>query len=262
MIRLWFRFVIWFNRKAKSLAIRLVRWTGKSKENIHPKHLIETDSHYWFLSFLSSDVTVLDLGCGNGAHTLKAAEQARQVKGIDQSADNLRAAQNLARDHHINNVAFGQCNLENSLDEPSHYYSAVLALDVLEHLNNRDQFLRETKRVLAVDGRLFLSVPNSETTWKRKLKNKGLFYYSDLDHKHEYTRTEMEELLDQHGYRIVHIEPVVYDTPWVGLMDVVGGISLTWYERLSKWKRRVALNHPAESTGFRVVAVPSDGVDR
>jgi len=48
--------------------------------------------------------------------------------------------------------------------------------------------------------------------------------------------------------------PVVYDTPWAGVIDAVGGVSLGLYARLSRWKRDVALSRPRESTGFRVVA--------
>jgi hypothetical protein len=48
--------------------------------------------------------------------------------------------------------------------------------------------------------------------------------------------------------------PVVLDTPWAGLIDAVGGLSLSLYDRLSRWKRDAAVRRPAESTGFRVVA--------
>ena len=48
--------------------------------------------------------------------------------------------------------------------------------------------------------------------------------------------------------------PVVYDTPWAGLIDAVGGLSLGAYARLSRWKREAAVRHPAESTGFQAVA--------
>jgi hypothetical protein len=46
----------------------------------------------------------------------------------------------------------------------------------------------------------------------------------------------------------------VYDTPWAGVIDAVGGLSLGLYARLGRWKRDVALARPGESTGFRVVA--------
>ncbi|MBI3104399.1 MAG: hypothetical protein HYY95_02230, partial [Candidatus Rokubacteria bacterium] len=50
------------------------------------------------------------------------------------------------------------------------------------------------------------------------------------------------------------VMPVVLDTPWAGLIDAAGGLSLSLYDRLSRWKREGAVQCPAESTGFRVVA--------
>ena len=50
------------------------------------------------------------------------------------------------------------------------------------------------------------------------------------------------------------VMPVVLDTPWAGVIDAVGGVSLSLYDRLSRWKREAALRRPEESTGFRVVA--------
>jgi len=50
------------------------------------------------------------------------------------------------------------------------------------------------------------------------------------------------------------VMPVVYDTPWAGVIDALGGVSLRLYARLSRWKREAALARPGESTGFRVVA--------
>ena len=39
--------VVFANNKAKRLAIRLTRWTGKSPEYVHPKHLLgETQENY------------------------------------------------------------------------------------------------------------------------------------------------------------------------------------------------------------------------
>ena len=48
--------------------------------------------------------------------------------------------------------------------------------------------------------------------------------------------------------------PVVVDTPWAGLIDALGGVSLSLYDRLSRWKRDAAVRAPANSTGFRAVA--------
>jgi hypothetical protein len=53
---------------------------------------------------------------------------------------------------------------------------------------------------------------------------------------------------------LLNMLPVVYDTAWAGVIDVVGGLSLPAYRRLSAWKRQAALRRPEESIGFRVVA--------
>src|SRR5207249_9049373 len=72
------------NAKAKRLAIRLTRWTGKSREYVHPKHLLaDTPAHYWYLEYMTPGAALLDVGCGNGMHALKAARRCARVVGLD-----------------------------------------------------------------------------------------------------------------------------------------------------------------------------------
>ena len=100
-----------------------------------------------------------------------------------------------------------------------------------------------------------MSGPNRETSWRRRLRAAGLFAFSDPDHQVEYTREEFVAELEAGGFIVAEpIMPVVLDTPCAGLIDVVGGLSVRAYARLSRWKRAAAIRRPAESTGFRVVA--------
>ena len=106
-----------------------------------------------------------------------------------------------------------------------------------------------------IRARLTSSAPNRDTAWRRRLRAAGLFSFSDADHKVEYTATEFVGELREGGFAPVGPPlPVVYDTPWAGLIDVVGGLALRPYARLVHWKREAAMRHPEESTGFRVVA--------
>ncbi len=237
------------------MAIRLVKWTGKSTQYIHPKHLIKDDHHHWFVKFLRAGDQVLDLGCGGGAHSFVAAEHVKAVKGIDHSSRNLEIAKRLASEKKLTNVQFAEGDLEKPLDEKDQTYDVVIALDILEHLHNREQFLNEAARVLKPAGRLVVAIPNRDTQWKKALKRHGLFYYSDLDHKYEYEQSELDAVFKRGHFSIRSIEPAVYDTPWVGLIDLIGGVSIGWYRKLADWKRSMALKYPSESTGFRIEAV-------
>lgn len=243
------------NRRGKGLAVRLVKYTGKSPHFIHPKHLVENPWHDWYVEYLREGDHVLDVGCANGAHTFKAAARVRRVVGVDYDVVQLRIAAERARHAGLDNVRLFAWDLARSFPFSDATFDAVLFLDVIEHLESRAQVLAEIRRVLKPDGRLLVSGPNRETSWRRRLRSARLFAFSDPDHKVEYTREEFLDELEAGGFRVdAPLMPVVYDTPWAGLIDAVGGVSLGLYARLSRWKREVALRKPEESTGFRAVA--------
>jgi SAM-dependent methyltransferase len=241
------------NAKGKRLAIRLTRWTGKSTEYVHPKHLLaEDDEQYWYLPYVVPGAEVLDVGCGNGLHTLKAAGRSGAATGIDRSLASLAVGGRRA-------AAAGRrlrlvCgDVERSLPFRTHRFDTVICSDLLEHVHARDAVLGEIRRVLRPGGRLLLAVPNRATSWKRRLERAGLFAYSDPDHKIEYTLGELREELARNGFAIVRLHPSVYDAPWLGLTDVAGALSLTLYRRVSHWRRRLAERRPEEGAGFYAV---------
>jgi len=242
------------NRRGKSVGVRLVRYTGKSPHFIHPKHLVQTPWHDWYVEYLAPTDVVLDVGCNNGAHTLAAARRARAVFGMDYDARQLRVAAATARERGLSNVHLMAWDITTAFPFPDGYFDAVLFLDVIEHIHPRVDVLREIRRVLKPEGRLLVSGPNRDTSWRRRLRQAGLFAYSDPDHKIEYTAGEFLAELKAGGFAAEDVMPVVYDTPWAGLIDAVGGVSLQAYERLSRWKREAAVRHPGESTGLQAVA--------
>ena len=248
------RAVVVANNKAKRLAIRLTRWTGKSGEYVHPKHLLGSDEdRYWYLRWIAAGTTVLDVGCGHGMHALKAARRCRQVIGLDADRPALGIARRVARADGIDNAAFLAADVEQPLPVRGGWADTVLCLDVLEHVYARDRLLREMRAALRPGGTLLLAVPNRATSWKRRLERAGLFAYSDPDHKIEYTLPELEAELARNGFRILELHPSVYDTPLIGLVDLVGGLSLRGYARLTTLRRRLAERYPEENAGFYAV---------
>ena len=253
--RVYLRAIQYLNTKLKSASMRLTRWTGKSSVYIHPKHLAGLeDGHHWYTEHLEPGDVVLDVGCGSGAHALRAAGRCRLVVGFDYDGCQLAIGQQLAAERGVENLRLSKASAEASLPFADSTFDKVLFLDVLEHLHQRQTALCEIRRVLSDGGILFLAAPNRETSWKRRLEASGLFHYSDPDHKIEYSREELEAELEEGGFRVEgEFVPIVYDTPWAGLIDFVGGLSLSAYRRLSRWKREAVRRHPHESTGWQVM---------
>lgn len=236
------------------LSSRLVKWTGKSRHAIHPKHFLHTDWQHWYLPYIARDAVVLDIGCANGMHTLTCAAHCDTIYGFDYNPKQLAIARAKAAEAGLSNVQFAEGNVETHWKFADGAFDTVLFLDVLEHLHERDRVMDEVYRVLKPGGLLLLSIPQRDTRWKQLRGSVGLPTMADPDHKFEYTRQDVEEMLARTGFTALEITPTVYDTPIAGWIDLVGGLSLGLYGRLAQWKRDAALHHPAEATGFRIVA--------
>ncbi len=85
---------------------------------------------------------VLDLGCGKGRFAARLAEAGAEVVGIDLSAKMLKLAEGLDR---------VRCSARR-LPFASGSFDAVIAVEVLEHLETIDDALKEVRRVLRVGG--------------------------------------------------------------------------------------------------------------
>ena len=164
-----------------AVAVRLTRYTGRSKNYIHPKHLLSEKP--WYTSFINKNDVVLDLGCGSGQSAIKAAKIVKKVVAVDFNHSLLKLAGQWAKDKETRNVVFEMANLEKKLRFQKDSFDKVIFLDVLEHLNNRGQILSEIKRILKKNGLLLIGVPNRDTSWKKTQRSVGICSFSDPDHK-------------------------------------------------------------------------------
>jgi 2-polyprenyl-3-methyl-5-hydroxy-6-metoxy-1,4-benzoquinol methylase len=253
--RAYLQAIVWLNRKGKSAAVRLTRLTGKSRVLVHPKHLLPVgENHTWYLDVVRAGQQVLDVGCGNGVNSLRAADQGANVVGVDYGFGHLQIARTLARDKVDRCAAFFLGNLEQALPVAPATFDLVMLLDVIEHVHRRIELLQAIHAAMRANSTLVVTAPNRETSWKRRLRAAGLFYYTDPDHKVEYTWDELEAELTAGGFEVVgRPAPIVYDTPWAGFIDVIGGLSLPLYRRLVEWKVNMAQRYPHETTGWKVV---------
>lgn len=155
--------------------------------------------NYWFrrheaayrhLLPLVRGATVLEVGCGEGYGAALLAGSAARVLGVDYdrlAITHAAAAYPRAR--------FVRANLA-ALPVPNSTVDAVVTLQVIEHVWNHAEFLRECRRVLRPGGRLLVTTPNRLTFSPGRAEPVNPF------HTKEFTAAELTELLARCGFVI------------------------------------------------------------
>jgi 2-polyprenyl-3-methyl-5-hydroxy-6-metoxy-1,4-benzoquinol methylase len=143
---------------------------------------------------------VLDVGCGAGglAQGLRRAG-ASEIVGIEVVAEEAARARQLLDHVHAARV-------EDALTDLTGTFDTVLCLDVLEHLVDPGEVLRQLRRHAAPGATLQVSVPNARhLSLVRDLVLRGTFGYSDWGHRDSthlrwFTRRDIVELVGRSGW--------------------------------------------------------------
>ena len=149
-----------------------------------PDLMNEHWARYAFAEALVGSKRVLDAGCGVGYGAARLAEVAAEVVALDQARDPLTAGGKQYSHPRLRFVQ-GDCTrfpfADSSLD-------AVVAFEVIEHLDEWKALIEESRRVLVPAGQFIVSTPNR-------------LYYGEARedpnpfHVHEFTHDEFREEL-------------------------------------------------------------------
>ena len=116
----------------------------------------EHRARYWFARRFAGGKSVLDAACGTGYGSALLAEGARSVVGADVSGEAI----DYARQHFpAANLHWAQGDCM-ALPFADGSFEMVAAFEIIEHLKQPENFLRELRRVLDPAGMLILSTPN------------------------------------------------------------------------------------------------------
>lgn len=107
----------------------------------------------FMLSYLKSDMKLLDCGCGPGTITVQFASHLDhgQVTGIDANETHVKIATNNAKKKQLTNIDFVHGNLY-SIPFPDNTFDAAFAHTVICNLHDPVAALKEMKRVVKPGG--------------------------------------------------------------------------------------------------------------
>lgn len=169
----------------------MVEFTG---ERVIPGQ-VDTDlwnehmARYHFARRLSRNRRVLDLACGTGYGAAAFTGSAQHVTGLDISAEAIA----YAREHYtFENLTFLEAD-STRIPLPDGSFDLITAFELIEHLTDWREMLREARRLLAHAGQFIVSTPNK-------------LYYAETRqkagpnpfHAHEFTYAEFEAALRDH----------------------------------------------------------------
>ena len=166
---------------------------GYQTPDLREKHIAQFDREFWTISGCTSDMSVLEIGCGAGQFLRYLAhKEVRFFRGLDQ--DPALSAY-IHKDVAGNFVVSGAIEYFADLGTGDDY-NRVVMFDVLEHFSVEDgaKLLSTIKSHLASDGQIIIRVPNMSSPWG------GQYQYGDLTHKAAYTPGSMRQLAGSLGF--------------------------------------------------------------
>lgn len=168
------------------------------KEEYKKMYEVEKD-HWWFKSKrkliseiignIRKDSVILDIGCGTGYNFVYFKHLSDSMIGIDISKEALLFSKKYSK-----NIALANSETIPFKDKSM---DIVMALDLIEHVENDDSVVSEARRILKNNGTFILTVPAFNFLWS---KHDEVF-----NHKRRYNKRQIEDLLARNGFKIEKI---------------------------------------------------------
>jgi len=136
---------------------------------------------------------ILDVGCGVGGSYV-TLEKFGSVTGVDISSQAVK----ICHKKGIENVVVGSAE---ALPFPNDSFDVIVSLDVLEHLGDDGEGIREFYRVLKPGGMVFITVPAHQFLWSE--------HDEALGHYRRYTRPQIQGIFIENGFTIEKVSYMI-----------------------------------------------------
>lgn len=246
------------DKRLTGLAMRAMKWQGRAKHPIHPKHLYDDQRNLFLHSLIQPGMAFLDIGSGSGSECLVALKKgAGSAYGVEYNKSSILLSHERLAEYKGKYEIF-DLNLENAhIPLPDSSIDLISFSNVLEHLHKRQEVLKELRRILRPEGQMYISIPNTDTPWKKLQRLHGVDSRDDEDHKIEYSVETLHEEMSAAGFKIEGVlNPIVPSLPVNGVIAITAVFSPKAYQHLQKWKHNFTKKHPRHSIGWYFLVKP------
>ena len=174
---------------------------GNNNYYFDDSNLLSAESKLkWIMQYAPAGSRLLDAGANFG-HFLKIAQRVYNVLGFDISPMAVAWSQkHLGVPNRVGSIY--------ALDEDfSPAFDLITCWDVIEHLQEPEEALRELHKALKPEGYLFLSTPDAGSVVARLLGRRW-HYLDPTQHLTLFNRSNLARLLKSTGYKVLGIRAV------------------------------------------------------
>jgi ubiquinone/menaquinone biosynthesis C-methylase UbiE len=168
-----------------------------------PANVVNVD--YWNLFQIQPGERVLDLGCGNGRHTIEAANWDCSIVAMDIDREELRRARYMFyADYNAGKLpGFAEFLRGDAEHLPFRdgAFDKIITTEVLEHVFDDERAMRELLRVLRPGGQIAISCPHHRAerflwwlSWD--------YWHSPGGHIRIYRKGQLRKRLSSTGFRM------------------------------------------------------------
>ncbi|MEA5594382.1 methyltransferase domain-containing protein [Rivularia sp. UHCC 0363] len=179
--------------------------------NLSEADLDDNSSLKKMLSLIGENKRVIDFGCATGYFARLLSDRGCEVIGVEINSKAAKVAQRYCEQVIVADLDFVSLNDIFSEKLLKKKFDVAVFGDVLEHLRNPWQVLKETRKLLKPQGYVIASIPNIAHGAIRLALLQGKFEYQTLGildntHLRFFTNKTVEQLFEDSGYQIDVIE--------------------------------------------------------
>ncbi len=157
-------------------------------------------------TILPQSTKILELGPGRG-HFLKTLKQKFDLKNTYAVEMNKHFIKTLEE----NNIKVIGRDIENVSGEFDDFFNVIMSFQLIEHLNDPIKFLKRIKKMLKVDGLLYLDTPNSPFTnpkWTDVPETIRRDQFDNGQHILFFSLNSFKQLAEKAGLEVVQAESI------------------------------------------------------